>query len=70
MGQQFCTRYTQNMDDHPGKPMDFARKRLQLGESLYYKLLENILVDERKKKPDLDLTVRLTIYKCNLVNFI
>ncbi|KDR11553.1 Retinoblastoma-like protein 1, partial [Zootermopsis nevadensis] len=56
MGHLFCTRYTQHTDDHPGKHMDFARKRLQLGESLYYKLLENILVEERKKKPDLDLT--------------
>jgi hypothetical protein len=37
--------------------MDFAPRRLQLGEGLYYKLLENILLDERKKKPDLDLTV-------------
>jgi retinoblastoma-like protein 1 len=57
MGHLFCTRYTQHTDDHPGKHVDFARKRLQLGESLYYKLLENILVEERKKKPDLDLTV-------------
>ncbi|XP_069675672.1 retinoblastoma-like protein 1 isoform X2 [Periplaneta americana] len=56
MGHQFCTRYTQHTDDHPGKHMDFARKRLQLGESLYYKLLENILVEERKKKPEFDLT--------------
>jgi hypothetical protein len=37
--------------------MDFARKRLDLGESLYYKLLENILSEEQKKKPDLDLMV-------------
>jgi hypothetical protein len=57
MGHLFCTRYTQHTEDHPGKHMDFACKRLQLGESLYYKLLENILVEERKKKPDLDLTV-------------
>jgi retinoblastoma-like protein 1 len=57
MGNLFCTRYTQRTEDHPGIHMDFARKRLNLGESLYYKLLENILVEERKKKPDLDLTV-------------
>jgi hypothetical protein len=62
MGHLFCTRYTQHTDDHPGKHMDFAPKRLQLGESLYYKLLENILVEERKKKPDLDLTVFFSTY--------
>jgi retinoblastoma-like protein 1 len=57
MGHLFCAHYTQHTENHPGKHMDFARKRLHLGESLYYKLLENILVEERKKKPDLDLTV-------------
>lgn len=56
MGHLFCTRYTQHTDDQSGKHMDFARTRLQLGEALYYKLLENILLEERKKKPDLDLT--------------
>lgn len=65
MGRLFCTRYTQPTDDHPGKLMDFARRRLQLGEGLYFKLLENILLEERKKKPDLDLTV-LT-YTCTFV---
>jgi retinoblastoma-like protein 1 len=57
MGQLFCARYTQHTEDHPGTHMDFAVRRLRLGENLYYKLLENILVEERKKKPDLDLTV-------------
>jgi retinoblastoma-like protein 1 len=57
MGRLFCTRYTQRADEQPAKPMDFAQKRLQLGVTLYYKLLEYILLDERKKKPDLDLTV-------------
>ncbi|KAJ9576035.1 hypothetical protein L9F63_007135, partial [Diploptera punctata] len=56
MGQQFCTKFTENMKEHLVNPMDFARKRLQLAETLYYKLLENILVDERKKKPEFDLT--------------
>jgi retinoblastoma-like protein 1 len=57
MGRLFCDRYTQHTEDHPGPHMDFARKRLHLAESLYYKLLENILSEERKKKPDLDLMV-------------
>jgi len=47
----------QPSDDQRGKLMDLARRQLQLGESLYFKLLEKILLDERKKKPDLDLTV-------------
>ncbi|XP_063225923.1 retinoblastoma-like protein 1 isoform X1 [Bacillus rossius redtenbacheri] len=51
MGQQFYTRYTQQSDRNCPSHIDFPHKRLQLGESLYYKLLENILVDERKKKP-------------------
>jgi retinoblastoma-like protein 1 len=57
MGHSFCTRYTQPSDNQPGERMDCAHRQLQLGESLYFKLLENILLDERKKKPDLDLTV-------------
>jgi hypothetical protein len=57
LGRLFCAHYTKPTDDKPGKLMDFAPKRLQLGEGLYYKLLENILLDERKKKPDLDITV-------------
>ena len=62
MGRLFCTHYTQHTDDHPGKHMDFARKRLQLAEGLYYKWLENILLEERKKKPDLDLTVLISTH--------
>jgi retinoblastoma-like protein 1 len=57
IGHLFCTCYSQSTDDQSGKLMEFARRRLQLGEDLYFKLLENILLDERKKKPDLDLTV-------------
>lgn len=29
--------------------MDFAKKRLQLAESLYYKVLENVMRNERKR---------------------
>ena len=57
MGRLFYTCYMQPSDDQRGKLMDLARRQLQLGESLYFKLLEKILLDERKKKPDLDLTV-------------
>jgi hypothetical protein len=57
MGCSFCTRYTQSTDDQPGKRMDFVRRRLQLCEGLYFRLLEKILLDEREKRPDSDLTV-------------
>ena len=34
-----------------------GRKRLQLGESLYYKVLENIINDEKRRlKPGTDLS--------------
>lgn len=29
--------------------MEFARRRLQLGENLYYKMLEKILVSEQQR---------------------
>jgi len=29
--------------------MEFARRRLQLGENLYYKMLEKILVSEEQR---------------------
>jgi len=57
MGYLFCTRYTQPTDDQRGELKDLVRSQLQLGQSLYFKVLEKILLDERKKKPDLDLTV-------------
>jgi retinoblastoma-like protein 1 len=57
MGYSFRTHYTQPTGDQRGKLMDFARRWLQLGEGLYFKLLEKILLNEREKRPDSDLTV-------------
>lgn len=56
MGEQFCLTYTQAADAHPETHIDFAKKRLQLAECLFYKLLESILIDE-KKKPTFDYNV-------------
>ncbi|KAJ8302946.1 hypothetical protein KUTeg_019342 [Tegillarca granosa] len=59
MGETFCTNYVQPTDTHPGAHKDFAKKRLQLGESLYYKVLESVLVAEKKrhhKDTKIDLT--------------
>ncbi|BFZ13546.1 hypothetical protein BsWGS_16586 [Bradybaena similaris] len=49
MGETFCKHYAKPSDGHPGSTADFARKRLQLGESLYYKSLEAIVQGERKR---------------------
>ncbi|ESO96313.1 hypothetical protein LOTGIDRAFT_227069 [Lottia gigantea] len=79
MGETFCTHYVQPSNDHPGTHIDFARRRLQLGESLYYKTLENIIEGERKRlssskdNKNLDLTSLLeqdifhrSLYACCL----
>ena len=60
MGEKFCQHYVNNHasdDGRQGFSMDMARKRLQLGESLYYKVLENIINDEKRRlKPGTDLS--------------
>ena len=61
----------QPSDDHPGSHIDFAKKRLQLGESLYFKVLENIMVNEKKKtdsknvKPDFSVSDSSIECMCN-----
>ncbi|XP_033625998.1 retinoblastoma-like protein 1 isoform X1 [Asterias rubens] len=47
MGELFCQRYTQ--DDGNGPPIDFAKRRLTLAKSLYYKALESILASEKRR---------------------
>ena len=49
MGEIFCKKYVQSSDEHTGSHIDFARKRLQLGETLYYKTLESILLEETQR---------------------
>ncbi|XP_076470216.1 retinoblastoma-like protein 1 [Babylonia areolata] len=49
MGKTFCSHYVQPLGSHPGAHIDFARKRLQLGESLYFKMLESIVLGEKKR---------------------
>ena len=39
----------QSIENHASAPIDFSRKRLQLGESLYYKTLEGIMAGEKKR---------------------
>ena len=60
MGEKFCQHYVNNHTADEGRSgfsMDMGRKRLQLGESLYYKVLENIINDEKRRlKPGTDLS--------------
>ena len=63
---------SQPSDTHPGAHIDFARKRLQLGESLYFKTLESIVLGEKKRlsspgrdpKEKVDLTVGDSLWVC------
>uniref|UniRef100_A0A131YUZ6 Rb retinoblastoma tumor suppressor related protein n=1 Tax=Rhipicephalus appendiculatus TaxID=34631 RepID=A0A131YUZ6_RHIAP len=63
MGDAFCTAYAQPSSDQRGSSahMDFARKRLQLGETLFYKALENIVnIEMKQKRPNTDLAAHLS----------
>lgn len=52
--------------------MEFARRRLQLGENLYYKMLEKILASEQQRisaavnSKTIDFSVRFSHYGENI----
>ncbi|XP_052230201.1 retinoblastoma-like protein 1 isoform X2 [Dreissena polymorpha] len=48
MGEIFCNHYVQPTENYPGSQLDFAKRRLHLGESLYYKTLEDIAKSEKR----------------------
>ncbi|XP_065342954.1 retinoblastoma-like protein 1 isoform X1 [Cloeon dipterum] len=50
MGEQFIFAYTQQTREIPGSHIEFAKKRLQLGTTLFYMLLEVTTLDEQQKK--------------------
>ncbi|KAG8233553.1 hypothetical protein J437_LFUL013765 [Ladona fulva] len=52
-------RASTSNQEKSGSHVDFAHRRLHLAECLYYKLLENILLGEIKRKPSLDISVFL-----------
>ncbi|XP_020291555.1 retinoblastoma-like protein 1 isoform X3 [Pseudomyrmex gracilis] len=57
LGEQFCACYNNNAANvNDGSTSDFGRMRLVMGETLFYKLLEMILNDEKRKKPNYDVT--------------
>uniref|UniRef100_A0A8C4ZM67 Retinoblastoma-like 1 (p107) n=1 Tax=Gadus morhua TaxID=8049 RepID=A0A8C4ZM67_GADMO len=59
LGQTFKDHYTRDTDNTPGSHIDFAEKRLKLAEILYFKVLENVMVQETKRLPGKDMTVLL-----------
>ncbi|XP_016914196.1 retinoblastoma-like protein 1 isoform X3 [Apis cerana] len=59
LGEQFCANYNRSTNANE-TTSDFGRKRLYLGQTLFYRLLEMILNDEKRKKPNYDVTNLLT----------
>ncbi|KAI4796492.1 hypothetical protein KUCAC02_026948 [Chaenocephalus aceratus] len=57
LGQTFKEHYTKDSADMPGSHIDFAENRLKLAEILYYKVLENVMVQETKRLPGKDMSV-------------
>ncbi|XP_059185663.1 retinoblastoma-like protein 1 [Centropristis striata] len=69
LGQTFKEHYTNDSEDMPGSHIDFAENRLKLAEILYYKILENVLVQETKRLHGKDMSVLLEqdIFHCSLM---
>ncbi|XP_043563463.1 retinoblastoma-like protein 2 [Chiloscyllium plagiosum] len=56
MGEIFCHHYTQSTKDHSGFSIDSTIRRLRLAEVLYYKVLETVIEQEKRRLGDIDLT--------------
>ncbi|XP_034062173.1 LOW QUALITY PROTEIN: retinoblastoma-like protein 1 [Gymnodraco acuticeps] len=69
LGQTFKEHYTNDSEDMPGSHIDFAENRLKLAEILYYKVLENVMVQETKRLPGKDMSVLLEqdMFHCSLM---
>ncbi|XP_020784066.1 retinoblastoma-like protein 1 isoform X2 [Boleophthalmus pectinirostris] len=69
LGQTFKEHYTNDSDDSPGSHIDFAENRLKLAEILYYKILENVMVQETKRLQGKDMSVLLEqdMFHCSLM---
>ncbi|KAM8914786.1 retinoblastoma-like protein 1 isoform 3-T3 [Spinachia spinachia] len=69
LGQTFKHHYTKDSEDMPGSHIDFAENRLKLAEILYYKILENVLLQETKRLHGKDMSVLLEqdMFHCSLV---
>ncbi|XP_043476040.1 retinoblastoma-like protein 1 isoform X2 [Leptopilina heterotoma] len=60
IGDLFCAKYTQNTNGTDNSSLDFGKKRVNLAQPLFYKILEMILKDEKSKKPNVDITNLIT----------
>uniref|UniRef100_A0A665TNZ1 Retinoblastoma-like protein 1 n=1 Tax=Echeneis naucrates TaxID=173247 RepID=A0A665TNZ1_ECHNA len=69
LGQTFKEHYTNDSEDTPGSHIDFAENRLKLAEILYYKILENVMVQETKRLQGKDMSVLLEqdMFHCSLM---
>ncbi|XP_078400403.1 retinoblastoma-like protein 2 isoform X2 [Cetorhinus maximus] len=56
MGEIFCHHYTQSTKDHSAFSIDNTTKRLRLAEVLYYKVLETVIEQEKRRLGEIDLT--------------
>ncbi|XP_024227074.1 retinoblastoma-like protein 1 isoform X4 [Bombus vosnesenskii] len=59
LGELFCANYNKSTNAND-TTSDFGKMRLYLGQTLFYRLLEMILNDEKRKKPNYDVTNLLT----------
>uniref|UniRef100_H3CMM7 Retinoblastoma-like protein 1 n=1 Tax=Tetraodon nigroviridis TaxID=99883 RepID=H3CMM7_TETNG len=69
LGQTFKEHYSLDSEDTPASHIDFAEKRLKLAEILYYKVLENVMVQETKRLHGKDMSILLEqdIFHCSLM---
>ncbi|XP_076278999.1 retinoblastoma-like protein 1 isoform X2 [Lasioglossum baleicum] len=59
IGEQFYANFNKSMNLKEAN-LDFGKQRLYLGQTLFYRLLEMILNEEKRKKPSYDVTNLLT----------
>ncbi|TNM89208.1 hypothetical protein fugu_005463 [Takifugu bimaculatus] len=69
LGKTFKEHYALDSEDMPTSHIDFAEKRLKLAEILYYKVLENVMVQEMKRLHGKDMSILLEqdIFHCSLM---
>ncbi|XP_061544320.1 retinoblastoma-like protein 1 [Phycodurus eques] len=69
LGQTFKKHYTDDSDRSSGSHIDFAESRLKLAEVLFYKVLENVLMQETKRLHGKDMSALLEqdIFHCSLL---
>ena len=70
MGEEFCKQFAQPSEDNLGSHVEFARRRMQLGEIMYYKVLENIMVNEQKRAKNKDKHTDFSVSVCFVLYFI